>query len=615
VPESTEENSSRQVSRGTFPWLVLCLVAILLISASAARVVDAPRAFTHVDDIGVASTILEARREVRSAQDLRALINNPRLRQYGSSKFRLLRKADAAGVLGPAFGAFAVARDVLAVPARWTYAPAQYLVTAPLLSDAATYKTTLIAGRAPSAVFSIAAIALLVFAAWRVRPAGEATPALMAMAVMALSLEFLVYSTHMSNYALGVLASVALLLLATFDPTRWRRAWSAIALGVGTWGLILASYQTLPLIAAALASIGLTGVRVEWSRGADLKGKVVGVVRSAWLHRLVLAGVIFVLLMIPTYLVLLSSVRPITWNAGPQGEFVFPGLHAGPTAIGEFVARNGWLTFSAMTTPLAWGHPLRAPLTAAFAALFLLGLARLLSDHSKPRRFATGLFIALSLLATIAMSVLGLTALSPTRHALILLPMFALGVAEGTALGLRLAVPQPGWRALAGAAAVAVLMAIWAQALPGEMARRRDPFDEAGLAARIATDHPAALLTYGFTYAPDLMPAVRAEVALFNRENLNFPWFAGRLPKADGPTLVISSSGPLTDADRRQLAQALALSTPSTTPWRWCPHARVIWAEERAGRSDVEVYPIAAGGVNGYFAYLTAPCGAGEGGA
>ena len=612
MPEILDQDAGGSGGGRAATWLASLLIVILVACAAVVRVVELPRAFTQVDDIGVASTILEARREIRTAGDLRAIINNPQLRQYGSTKFKLLRKADSAGLLGPAFGAFAAARDVLVVPARWSYAPAQYAITAPLLSEDASYRRTLVAGRAASAAFSIAAIALVGLAAARLRLGGEMAPALVATALTALSLELFVYSTHMSNYALGVLASTVLLSVPAIDMGRWRSAWPAIGFGVGFWALILASYQVLPLIAAAFTSIGLCRLIAQWPHGSKPADAVLSVARSAWLRRLAVSVGVFALLMIPTYLVLLSSVRPITWNAGPHGEFVFPGAHAGLGAIAGFVGRNSWLIFSAMTTPMGWDDPLRAPLTAAFAVLFLLGLASLLSDHSRPRRFGTGLFIAISLLVTLAMALAGLTALSPTRHALILLPLFALAVGEGTGVALRGLVPRPAWRTPVAAGLVAGLMAVWALALPDELARRRDPFDEGKLASAIAVGRPAALLAYGYTYALDLMPAVRAEVPLFNRENLNFPWFAGRLPKADGATLVMSSSGPLTPDERLQLGQAVARATPAMTPWRWCPEARILWREERPARSDMEVYPIPAGGANGYFAYLTAPCAGGS---
>jgi|GEM_PF-3469640 len=588
--------------------LALAIVALLIFVAAAPRLVAVPEAMTHVDDIGVAATILEARQAFRHVEDLRGALNNRQLRQYDSPKFRLLRSIDKAGMLGPTYDLLAVARDSLAVPARWTYAPGQYVVTGALVSEAASYREELVRGRAPSAIASMLAILVVAIVAWRLRRRDDYAAPLVATAVTATSLELLVFSAHMSNYALGVLASGLLLGLTALRPTPPRTWRGALALGGALWVLVMLSYQILPLVFAALAAVALAEATRETRGWRSLPAAFAQALASPWFRRLVAAGAVFVALMLPVYLVLLTSVRPITWNAGPNGEFVFDGLtrEGGLLGAGRFLAGNAWLMFSAMTTPVPWAHPARAIVTGILAALFLVGVGRLLADRSRAGDRATGLFILIACGLTLVMSLADLTALSPTRHALVLLPLFAIAAGEGAALVLG-RMGSGGSRLVLSFAMAGALTLLWATALPAMLAARRDPVREADLAARIATVRPAAILEFDHTYAVELMPSVRSRVPVFNEENLNFPWLGGRKPAANGPVIAVSTGGPLDAGRRRLLGEALARSEPG--PLRWCPDAIAAVADLRPSSQTMEVFPIQTGGVNGYYAYVFPTCG------
>jgi hypothetical protein len=580
-------------------------LAALICCAAALRIAYVSKVFTHADDVGVAATILEARREFRGVDDLRRVIGDPALRQHDTLKFRLLRGVDQAGLLQPAYGLVSMARDVLVVPARWTYAPAQFAITAPLLKAGASYRQTLAAGRAPSAVFSMLAIGLLPWLLWRLGGAGRPASALVGGAVAALSVELAVYSLHMSNYALGVLAAVVLTwAVAAVSPERWRSWAPAAGFGLALWALMLLSYQVLPLALAAFVAIGITLLLQQLREDGRLDIGRLWAARATWL-RLVLAGVVFVVLVVPVYVLLISAVRAITWNAGDHGQFLAPG---GLADLG-FLARNSWLTFSAMTTPVPWASPWRAPVTAALGVLFLIGLASLLSRPSETRRFRLGVFVAAAIAVTWALSLAKLTALSPTRHALVLLPVLALGVGEGAGALLTRVALRPGIQAAAAALAVAVMAAMWGLSVTGEFDRRRDPFDEDKLAAQVAALRPRAVIAYGDTYSVDLMPKVAALAPVFDADDLSFPWLAGRNAGPAGPLLIVSTYEPLSAQRRQWLQSALDHADGPGAGWAGCLSRPMTWSDVRPAMSGMEVYPIPGGGTNSYFAYALAPCG------
>jgi hypothetical protein len=403
----------------------------------------------------------------------------------------------------------------------------------------------------------------------------------------------------MSNYALGVLASTALLWFAVVDPNAWRSWKPAVALGAALWGLTLLSYHALIAVPAVFATIALNRL-IEVYQGPQT---LTSAIRSSWFWRLLASFGVLLVLIAPTYLVLMSSTQPITWNAGHAGQFSITTKTVSPAS---FIIENSWLVFSAMTTPVAWLHPARLPLTALFAVFFIVGTARLLAERADATRRALGLYAALLCGVTLLLAGVGLTALSPTRHALILLPIFALGCAEGFAftlnlLGARLRIPVL-------ATGLTLLVAMWGMSMQAEVGRRRTAFDEASLATLVQTSRPAAIVAYDHTYDLDLMPALRTAAPLFNEQNLNFPWFANRLPQSPGPTLAISSSSPLTAARRLLIAEAVQRSLPENSPWRWCADARILQTDVRPARSTLEVYPLEEGGANGYFAYVLEAC-------
>ena len=162
---------------------------ILLIGAGAlARFWDLSWQFSHNDDIGVAKTILDA----RMPGSLRAL---------------------------------------LAIPRQWTYAPVQFFLTFFLVRPDQGYREILFWGRLPSCLAAIGGLGAFAFFYRRFRE--DWFPRMLpALALLAFSWQFIIYSKHMSNYAIGVTACIGMMILLLGLVQKPSLSWKG-ALGAG----------------------------------------------------------------------------------------------------------------------------------------------------------------------------------------------------------------------------------------------------------------------------------------------------------------------------------------------------------------------------------------------
>ena len=587
---------------------LLIIVSLTLTTAIGFRAVMLSTHFTDVDDIGVAASIFEARRNIADVSDLRAIINNPKLRQIDTFKFKALRWADSLGILAPAFRVLTLFRDVFAVPLRWSYAPGQYLLTPWLLHDEASYRSTLAAGRAPSALFSILAIALIGFSAWKLESQDNFVTTF-ALATSALSLEFIGFSVHMSNYAAGVFASSALCYIVIgrlFDGPPVR---TGAKLGLLLFVLILLSYQVLILIPAALATIALSaamrsGTLPQLARWPDF-------IRAVWQTKAVraifIAGIIFAILLLPTFMFLMSSIQRITWNSGLHDEFVFnwPPQSTIVDALIYLLHFTSWnflQVFAAVLSPVPEYSPAYWPIAFVFLVLLIAGLVSQLRNPAGTRPFTFGIFVLLAVFTYIVMAWLKLLAMSPTRHALVFLPLFAITVGTGAAMLMESITRNRTIRTGLAATALVIALLTSAYYLPSELDNRRDPFDEATLSGIIDSTGVRIVAAYDHTYNLELMPSVRSKVALFNQQNLNFPWLDGKLPERPTPILFVSQRHPLTAADLKTLLDEMNQTLPKEKALTAClDPASILRQDMQLATNSFEISRATKSAASGYF--------------
>lgn len=454
------------------------------------RAVDLDRQFTHIDDLGVAESIL-VQEELYTLDYLRRRIGDSRHEAYDSVPYRLLRKLDSAGQLETALPALRVMMKAVVVPWVWTYAPFQFPLTSMLISRDQDYRQVLFWGRFPSFLFACLALVAVVLYFRSVLGAGYFVPSMVAVLLLALSWENIAYAKHMSSYAIGVFAFMGLLLalVATVAARRPTVRFSLL-LGLGLAVISHMQYQVLfflpafyfAWLAAILGSPADQGLR---------------------LRRAFATGAIHTLAILPMVLVFLlhRSGRGVTWSGAFSFPILFdPGRDASlrDTAAHalEFFAANAWRIAGFLSSFSPDGG---APPTATGLLLLLsgVGLLRLLRSTVDAER-ATGIFALAAIVMIGILVVMQKLTFGPTRHALILLPGLAVLAAFGVAeiIGLLGFLRSSGVREAAlGGAMVAAAVAVFAPDFDDVLARRRDLFEESDFSALADKYRPAFVVS------------------------------------------------------------------------------------------------------------------------
>ena len=486
-------------------WAALGLVVVL---GTFVRYVDLDTHFAHEDDIGVAATILQ--------QD------NP-----------------SAPVLS------VLARKIYAVPDQWTYAPLQFLLTSLLLSQDQSYRDVLYWGRFPSLLFGVASIALMAWFLRVLRRDDDALPdQLLGAALVAFSWENVIYAKQMETFTIGVAAAIVVLILLVKHLRDVRLGWGQMALlGLALGVLFCAQYQVLFFLPGFFIVLFLAYV------------KATGSVRKVALRMSLAAGIVLVFF-VPIYLLFLRTVPIkagyIHWNAGPDQSFAFAlpaegGLFGMAAYALSFFAKNLYIVFENTIAFSFEDGMVTRPAGVMLFPVFLAGMASLVSGRDPVRR-SLGWFIGISALTWAVLIVMRKLTLSPTRHTLILLPLFVLGITEGLrAVG---GLFRAGDRTVrvASVALTALVAAAFLVSFPAVSAERRDKFDEKVMTGLLRQYAVSGVVQYGYTLQAYLMKDLRRSMPViakfdlwpepakdqalrgFPRGSLAFVGMRGRLP-------------------------------------------------------------------------------------
>ena len=522
------------------------IVGVLLIVATTAiaKARAVPAMVTHVDDVGVAVTLLESQAVASPAAVAAGLARNG-----GHGPLALLvRGATAVG----AAPLIAKIGSSLAVSQQWTYAPAQFLLTGALIHRGLTYQQLLVRGRFPSFLFAMLVPILLALIGWRVGGERRAALALLTATIGACSIELSLHAAQMENYALGTLAATALLMLLVLSAearvTPGRAVGEACVLALLTW----CQYQLLFMLPAYAVARGWQSLRTgttrtELTRTALTRAMIWGalplVVSSAALYH---------------YFLYLWAGAGVSWNAGPHQEYLFAipqsgGVGAALTYLATFFIGNTIATITAVTAVLPDTSPAASALGLLSTGLAVVGIRVMWRSGTVVDRSILLLSGTLALTWVALIGIRALT-LSPTRHALIWLPFLALFIARAiTALGT-VAVST-----VVSTVAAAAMVGAYLSAMPTVMADRTNPFHESELVA--LADSTQADLIVGFNCTDDLalMPALRAP--FFHKACSDLPQF-GTFRRALGPDeprriLFVNSTAPMRADDFRQVQRSM----------------------------------------------------------
>jgi hypothetical protein len=568
------------------------LALLVIVIGAAVRVPLLASHFSHIDDLAVAVGILDAKAHPPRMSDLTA---EARWKvQEGRSTPRvalLLRAAEVPGVSAVA-DAIAPSYPFLVTPLKMTYAPLQFVATAAILTPGESYEATKWRGRLPSLVACVLTMLLAGVVAARLWPANWSPLFLTMTALLAFSFEYTVMAAQMYAYAAAATSTMAMLALAaTARPQtdlRWRTFGLYALLPVALCYLSYQSILLLPGLYAALAAAVLTQTPVRQWVGRLLRLGLLAAVTGAFV--------------LPAFLLRLSTVNTVGWNAGLNGAFVF----SAGEAVGPFLARNGWAVMQGMLSPLPEAHPALALLTGLLAAACFLGAAVLAFAALRWRNWSAagtvGVFVAVALAVLLALTLMGRLTLSPTRHLVAYLPILALLAGVGAqslagwserALGRR-----GGWAETVAAVGIALVVGLaYAASYPQFMQERRDAFSEARLVGLAQANGATLVAGYGSTLQPLAMPALQRVAAV---ANLDDPSPSAMWPDVRGPTrvLLVSHRNALSEEDCRKLFQRLKLQ-----PTAACldgAYARQVAAE--VSPVEVDYSRSTQNGTNGFFA-------------
>ena len=470
----------------------LCL---LILSAVAIRGADLATHFTHVDDNGVAETILEAQKTPGTGHPVLDCVQR-----------------------------------LTAVSHRWNYAPFQFLITYFLVHDGEGYRSLLFMGRLPSFLFALLGLgALLAF--YRKYDRLKTPAFLLSFTVLALSWENIIYAKQMSNYSAGVFSAVGVLwlLLTLLKP----KSPTMKEVFLAVFGLAFLSHVHYQVIFFAPAFF-LAAFIPHWLRHRGDRRPLVGKI---------FAGVVaYALLIAPLYLEFLkvrnSSAGINSWNTGPHGEFLFSlagsaDFLAKVTSALIFFLKNFYIVFSVETASIPEKSIFFLPLSFLWMALFAFGIVRFVQTPSW-RKKAIGLFF-LGVAATWSWLVMTQKmTLSPTRHNLILLPFFCVVIGEGwnqlCHWGKKWRLSQGLMRgALAGVlTAAGLLFLVYAPAI---VAFRHDPFNEKEIRETLEKYKVDTILTSGWTKNIQWMPGLTEQYNYYAEEFMERGYrFSGKSP-------------------------------------------------------------------------------------
>lgn len=408
--------------------IILFFIAglFILVMAIISRLYLLEKHFTHIDDIGVAWTILHLKDELSSID---SQCEESLIKSYTSCRYFLAKKQSEEltlprselgnilqqyGLLEKARTIFFLYRSFNIVPLSWTYAPAQFYLTDFLLHPGMSYGQIKFWGRFPSLLFGVIAILFLMYSVKYFESSGNVGLSVCLVSlVMSTSLQSIIYAAQMESYSIGIFSVSALtVLLGYFLNKKEISIKTALAAGAAVASLSMCQYQTLLFIPGFLLSFIVF-------RSPNVK----------IIYPLIWGAGSFLFIAVPfVFSIILSRTnRSVGWNSGPNGEFVIQSHD--PVFLKLFeVISNLPLVLESMLSPV--------PESSLYAQLFkwllffLFALGVTASFINKEKRSFL-LFSIVTFVTWLIFVIFGKLPFSPTRHSMVLIPLFAMFVAFG----------------------------------------------------------------------------------------------------------------------------------------------------------------------------------------
>ena len=492
-------------------WAVVCVFFLVISIGFGVRFLLLERHFSHIDDLGVAVTILD-RQEYLSTIEER--FDDWRIElldgEMGSDAESIGRFLDEMSILKEVayFGLWW--RNYLhGVPGGWTYAPGQFYLTNFLVNSDQNYSEIKFWARAPSLLFNMAAIGFLFLFYFQLnknKSKSAIKSLVVGVSILSLSWENIIYSAQMESYAISSFAIlfifVHLLYIFKSPIISNRRAFfRGVIIAIPGLCQYQALFFILPLYVAILFYV-------------RNKARLIDIVKNSFFSFL---GFLTLFMLVVFPYLKDSSGSGITWNGGPNKEFVLEPNWGGEYSsifleITNFFLINTPLVIEAMLTPVSFYTSSNNLLAWVFSVVSLIGLVSMFISQNEKKKILA-IFIFSSLITWIFVIFLQIFPLSPTRHSIILGPIFIVLFVEGLFSFERFTKIRLFKLTIGGLSFIPLCFAlIWVglfiSSLDNGIKKRSDPFNEVDIYKSLNQDQVDVIVVFDSTLQLRLMSSI-----------------------------------------------------------------------------------------------------------
>lgn len=404
------------------------LILIIVVLSVWSRWYNLDTFTSNIDDHLVAVSILEAKRPM-NISSIKSVINDSSITSFNSPPKTFLRFLESKGKLNFTLTLLGPFRQFLSVPNQSTYAPIQFIFTSLLVNESQSLKQILFWGRFPSFLFSLISIYLF-YKLIRVFSFNQQfdVSLILVIAFFSFSLESIIYSKQMESYSIGVFASIILMIILINIlkkvPEFCYKNWLLFSILMVL--LVYMQYQMLIYVLAAIITI------IIYYYKNSVKDK-----RMVLLRGIIPIGLFFFFMIAIVYISFIIKHENHAfeqWYKGPNGEYLFSldtsnGFLRLVQNTFYFIINNSWEVFlnncefySGNSMIL---NSIMRTLIFCYALLFLYGLV-VISKSTQVFIKYFGLFLVIFFCTWFLFIMLGKLTMSPTRHTIILQPIFCL---------------------------------------------------------------------------------------------------------------------------------------------------------------------------------------------
>ncbi len=397
------------------------LLALFIVYALGMSVFIANHQFGHIDDLGIGKDIIEAKSVDKSLSFFLEELDYRDSLRGGSSARTLFMNKILRSKVGQQIGQNILENyDIFVIPAKWSYAPVQFIATSVLISGNYSYSLNKFLGRLPSVALFLTAV--VVFALFLYKGLKmELQIIAIGVILMSCSNQLLINSGLMYNYMFGFFISVVLLVLLFKDASigkvellSFRHILKRNFLFIF---FILCSYQFILLVPSYIFSISLYR-RLSY--------------KYLFKSSIVVNALIFFIFFIPLFLLRISDLNSITWNAGKDMEFVFSvSYFIDLKQAILFFINNSIEVVGSIASPVVYNSTLYFFFKYTLTILAMIGLYSLwYKQRHRKYRFLL-YYILMQFTTFIILVILGKLTFSPSRHVIIYAPIVILLISLG----------------------------------------------------------------------------------------------------------------------------------------------------------------------------------------